>query len=341
MRAAILKGRGLIELDRSYPEPPCGISDIRLRVIFSGICGSDLHEFVAGPFLMPMPVVLGHEFCGEVVELGADVRGFDPGDKAVGVVYPSCGRCSYCRQGDFALCDLRAMAISERNGSFAEYVVAPARQLFLAPALLPADEAALIEPAAVACHAIRRARMMVGERVVVLGAGPIGLLLVRLARLAGAASVVVIEPTPGRRRRALDLGADLALAPDEEVEGPLMELTESRGADLVFEVSGTAAGFSQAQRLVRKQGRLILVALYPERRLELDASRAMQGEVDLVTSYWANDIDFRLALELVGSRKLDVRPLISDRVPLEGVQQAFARLAADRGNDAKVLVSCA
>src|SRR5438876_5044677 len=104
MRAAVLKARGRIEIDPAYPDPRPGPEDIQLRVRMTGICGSDLHEFVAGPLLMPMPVVLGHEFCGEVVEVGSEVRGFSQGDRAVGLIYPSCGRCEYCRHGDFTSC---------------------------------------------------------------------------------------------------------------------------------------------------------------------------------------------------------------------------------------------
>src|SRR5579863_2193904 len=173
MRAAVLKARGRIEIDREYSEPRPNPGDLRLRVRVTGICGSDLHEFVAGPLLTPMPVVLGHEFCGDVVEVGPDVRGFEQGDHAVGLIYPSCGRCEFCRHGDFTSCDMLELAVAEHNGSFAEYIAVPARQLFLVPPATPIDEAALIEPSSVACHSIRRSRLEIGERVVVIGAGPI------------------------------------------------------------------------------------------------------------------------------------------------------------------------
>src|SRR5258708_14891675 len=111
MRAAVLKARGRFEIDRVSPAPRLSPTDLKLRVLYSGICGSDLHEFVAGPLMAPMPAVLGHEFCADVVEVGADVRGFDIGDRAVGVIYPSCGRCEFCKRGDFTLCDMRQSAV--------------------------------------------------------------------------------------------------------------------------------------------------------------------------------------------------------------------------------------
>jgi len=340
MRAAILRERGRFEIDRAYPEPRLAAGDIKLRIKLSGICGSDLHEFAAGPLLAPMPSVLGHEFCGEVVEVGAEVRGFEAGDKAIGVIHPSCGRCEYCQHGDFTLCDMRVMAVTERNGSFAEYVAAPARQMFLVPPQTPHDEAALIEPSSVGCHAIRRSRLALGERVVVIGAGPIGLLITALARRAGADRIAVVEPAQARRQLAIQMGADVALDPGEEVEGPINEMTDARGADAVFECAGVAQAFESAQRLVRKQGRLVLVAVYQDRRLELRANRVLGNELDIIASYWANDVDFRNAVNLVASRKLDVRPLISRQFKLDEIQRAFELLAADRGQYGKLLIDC-
>jgi (R,R)-butanediol dehydrogenase/meso-butanediol dehydrogenase/diacetyl reductase len=340
MRAAVLKARGRIEIDRKYPDPSLKPSDLRLRVQVSGICGSDLHEFVAGPLALPMPAVLGHEFCGEIVEVGAEVRGFEEGDKAVGIIYAGCGNCEYCRRGIYTLCDMRAMAVAERNGSFAEYITAPARQMFLVPAATPKEEVALMEPSSVACHAIRRSGLTVGQHVIVMGAGPIGLLVTALARLGGADQIIVVEPGAGRRELALKMGADLALDPSSEIDGPVMELTESRGADIVFEASGNAAAFNQAQHLVRKQGRIVLVAVYEGRKLELRANRLVANEVDLIASYWADHVDFARSVNLVASRKLDVRPLISARYELDDIQKAFEALAADRGSYGKIIVNC-
>jgi len=184
---------------------------------------------------------------------------------------------------------MREMAVSERNGSFAQFVAAPARQMFLVPPQTPPKEAALIEPSSVACHAIRRSRMELGERVVVMGAVPIGLVIIALARRAGADRIAVVEPAENRRRLAIPMGADAGC------EG---------------------------------------------RRLELHANRVLGNELDVLASFWANDTDFRRAVDLVASRKLDVRPLISERVALDDLQNAFERLAADRGRYAKILVDC-
>ncbi len=340
MRAAVLKSCGHIELDPAYPEPPVGAGDLKLRVDYTGICGSDLHIFTVDPPMMKLPAVLGHEFCAQVVEVGPGARGFEVGDRAVGLIYPSCGRCEYCIQGDFTLCDLRAVATTERNGSFAEFISVPARQLFLVPPGTPTDEAAMIEPASVAVHAVRRSRLSVGERAVIFGGGPLGLLIMKLAQLGGADRVALVEPAEGRRQLARQYGADLVLDPADEIHGPIMDATDGRGADVVFEVSGSPMAFAQASRLVRKQGRLVIVAVYEVREVNFQPNRIVGNEVDVLPSFWANAVDFRRAVSLVASRKLDVRPLISGRVALDKMQNAFDGLIADRGSQSKILVAC-
>jgi len=125
MRAAVLKARGRFEIEPRVSRSRSLANRSETSLLFSGICGSDLHEFVAGPLMAPMPSVLGHEFCAEVVEVGADVRGFEIGDRTVGVIYPSCGRCEFCKRGDFTLCDMRELAVGERNGSFAQFIARP------------------------------------------------------------------------------------------------------------------------------------------------------------------------------------------------------------------------
>ena len=131
MRAAVLTKPGCFEFTRSYPEPQITNTDIKLKISYSGVCGSDLHIFSMKEGFIRLPQVLGHEFCGEVVEIGADVKGFNVGDKAVGLIDPSCGVCDYCRQGDFTLCDTKA--IFQRTGAFSDFITAPAWQMFSAP----------------------------------------------------------------------------------------------------------------------------------------------------------------------------------------------------------------
>lgn len=337
MRAAVLTNPGVFEFTRSYPEPRLSPTDIKLKVAFSGICGSDLHLFVMKEAPIKLPQVLGHEFCGEVVEVGSGVTSFKIGDKAVGIIDPSCGTCDLCRQGDFTLCERKAMF--ERSGSFADLIVAPANQMFAVPPETPDDEGAVIEPVSVAVHAIRRSRLALGENVVVLGGGPLGLLIMMLARQAGADKVILVEPAPSRRKLAAQLGADMALEPGPAVEDAVSKATVGKGAEVVFEVSGNVGAFAQAGNLLRKQGRLVLVAAFEVETLPLSPFTTLIKELEVIATFWANALDFQRAIKLVASRKLDVRPLISARVGLEDAQRAFDGLVKDKNSQIKVLFS--
>ena len=340
MRAAVLSSTKHIEIDPHYPEPPMNSADVKLKVNFTGICGSDLHCFVLGEQMTRIPSVMGHEFCAEVVEMGSEASGLKVGDRVAGLVYPSCGTCGYCLDGDYTLCDNLGRKMFERNGSFAEYISVPARQLVRIAPHTPAEEAALIEPLSVAVHAVRRAVLSIGDIVVVMGGGPLGLLITQLVKLSGAAKVVLVEPAENRRQLGSKFGADAAISPDETLGEQVRDLTGRRGVDAVFEVSGNPRAFDAACKLVDKLGKMILVAVYEDRQIKFNPNRLLNGEIDLLACFWSRQIDFRRAADLIASRQVDVRPLISGRISLEQMQQVFEMLATDRGSHSKVLVSC-
>jgi (R,R)-butanediol dehydrogenase / meso-butanediol dehydrogenase / diacetyl reductase len=154
-------------------------------------------------------------------------------------------------------------------------------------------------------------RLELGESVAIIGAGSIGHLIAGIARAAGASRVAVIEPAWNRRNLELQMGADLALDSTHESEAAILEMTNAHGADVAFETSGTAPGFEAALRLIRKQERLAMVALYEGRQLQLDANNAVLKELDLIATFWASDVDFRRAVDLISAQTLDVRALIS------------------------------
>lgn len=337
MRAAVLTKPGSFEFTRSYPEPQITNTDIKLKISYSGVCGSDLHIFAMKEPIVRLPHVLGHEFCGEVVEIGQDAKGFKLGDKAVGIIDPSCGVCDYCRQGDFTLCETRSLF--ERTGAFSDFITAPASQMFAVPHGTPDDEATLIEPVAVALHAVRRSRLSLGENAVVIGGGPLGLLIMLLARQAGAQHVVLVEPAASRREVGSKLGATLALKPGPEAEEAVRQLNGGQGAEVAFEVSGNVEAFRQARNFCRKQGRLIMVAAYETDPLPFSPNAMLAKELEISATFSANALDFQRAIRLVSNRNLDVRPLISGRTRLENVQQVFENLLRNKEDQIKVLLS--
>ena len=190
-----------------------------------------------------------------------------------------------------------------------------------------------------AVHAIRRSRISLGESAVVTGGGPLGLLIMLLAKQAGAENVVLVEPASSRRDLGSAMGATLALKPGPEAEKAVRELNGGQGAQVVFEVSGNVEAFRQAPNFCRKQGRLIMVAAYETDPLPLSPNAMVGKELEITATFWANALDFQRAIKLVSSRKLDVRPLISSRTTLENAQQVFDNLLRDKGSQIKVLFS--
>lgn len=226
MRAAVWHGRNDIRVeDVPLPvSPPAGW--VQIRVQWCGICGSDLHEYVAGPVFIPVDAphpltgikgqcILGHEFCGEIVELGAGVEGFSVGEPVAADACQHCGTCYYCTHGLYNICENLAFTGLMNNGAFAELVNVPANLLYKLPADFPAEAGALIEPLAVGMHAVKKAGSLLGQNVVVVGAGTIGLCTIMCAKAAGAAQVIALEMSGARKAKALEVGASHVIDPNE------------------------------------------------------------------------------------------------------------------------------
>lgn len=222
MRAAVWHGRHDIRVeDVPLPaEPPPGW--VQIRVHWCGICGSDLHEYLAGPVFIPVEAphpltglkdqcILGHEFSGEIVRLGNGVTGFAVGQAVAADACQHCGTCYYCRHGLYNICENLAFTGLMNNGAFAEYVNVPANLLYALPAGFPSEAGALIEPLAVGMHAVKKAGSLLGQNVVVVGAGTIGLCTIMCARAAGAAQVIALEMSSARKAKALEVGASQVL----------------------------------------------------------------------------------------------------------------------------------
>ena len=315
------------EVGLPVPQP----GEVLVRVEAVGICGSDVHIYEWTPgyeFLTPhFPLILGHEFAGEVVE--SRTGSFRPGEKVTSETGRICGKCFYCKQGKGVLCSLRTSFGRiglERNGAMAEFVAVHEDCLHRIPAGVSLEEAAVTEPAAVALGAVELARFFPGDVVVVLGPGPIGLLIVQMCKALGAGQVVISGQEADRPRLevAQKLGADLTLI--SENRDPLtkiMDLTQGLGAGVVFEASGSPAAAVSGLRMLRKAGEMILVGIYPE-PIPVDATHQMVRQMKSIKgSYGGAPLDWDRVLNLMASRKLNVAPLISNILPLERASEGF------------------
>jgi 2-desacetyl-2-hydroxyethyl bacteriochlorophyllide A dehydrogenase len=314
------------------PEPRAAPGQAVVAVAACGICGSDLHSYRSG-FAARPGQVLGHEFSGVVVE-APGVDGIEPGSRVTVRPLMPCGECAACRRGDPQLC-VRGLADSVgygRDGAFADRVLVPRAEVGLTVFPLPdaVDDraAALTEPLAVALHAVRRGPDISGADALVLGAGTIGLGVVAFLRLAGAASITVVDPSPLRRRAAVVQGADLCL-------DPAAADAEAASADLVFECAGADATMAAAIRAVRPGGAVVVSALFG-RRVEFSPDRLTAKEASLVGAFGYRD-EFAAVIEALASRAVDVEPLVSHELPLERIDEAF-RIQGNAAASLKVLV---
>ncbi len=315
---------------REAAQPKCLPGEVLVRVEAVGICGSDVHIYEWTPgydFLTQyFPLVLGHEFAGEVAEAKNLYR---PGDKVTSETGKTCGQCFFCKTGRGILCMMRTKLGRiglERNGAMAGYVAVPEECLHRLPPGVSLEEAAMTEPASVALGAVELAHFFPGDVIVILGPGPIGLLILQMSKAMGAGPVLVLG-TGGDRQRlkvAEEMGADYALISDKkETRQTVMDLTAGMGAGAVFEVSGSPAAAVVGLEMLRRAGEMILVGIYPQ-PIPLDATHQMVRQMKVVKgTYGGASLDWDRVLNLVASKKLNLRPLISQVLPLQEAEKGF------------------
>jgi L-idonate 5-dehydrogenase len=336
MVGAVLHRARDLRVERCHmPELKAG--QVLVRVRRAGICGSDLHYFTHGQcasFVPSRPFILGHEFVGEVAA-AANVKLPAVGARVVVNPASNCGQCPYCKGGRANLCPKLIMLGSAStkpptDGAFAHYVAVRADQCHEIPADFDDGHAAMIEPLAVAVHAVMRAGSVSGKSVLVLGAGPIGLLIAMTARVFDAMPLAISDPVATRRQTALKLGADKALVPDScELEQEVRELT-GEGFEVVFEASGEPTALRQAFNLVRAGGTIVQVGTLGANDLPLPANEIMARELRVLGSF-RYGAAFAEAVRLAVSGKLQLKQLISGVVPLKEINHAMTRAAAQNG----------
>ena len=324
MRASLLQRPGVFDVVE-VDDPHCAADEAVIRVAQCGVCGTDRSIF-RGEYAVAMPMVLGHEYSGTVVEVGRDVVGLEMGDRVV--VEPNVvdDVCFHCRAGRSHLClGLTPLGVA-RSGGFAELSAVPARYLYQIPDGMSLADASLVEPLACCVHGIDRAGVSVGDLVVVLGAGPIGCFLIQLARLSGATCVVAVEPALGRHEFARRAGATVVCAPGE-TPAVLHDLRGRVGADVVIEASGRLESAESSFGLVRRGGTVLLFGVYPQdQTMSVNAFRINEDELRVVGSL-NNPSTHARAIDLIASGRVIVDRVVTDVLPLAKIE-----LAMDLGN---------
>lgn len=336
MAAAVYRGEQTVTVEQ-LPVPSPGQGEVLLEISHCGICGSDLHMIMED---MGRPGSTGgHEFSGVVAGVGAGVNGWTVGDRAVGGFSPGCGECDLCRDGRSNLCVHKGIAgIDPYTGAFAAFKVCAVDDVLAVPAGLDLRTAALAEPTAVAVRGVRRSGARPGHRILVTGAGPIGLLTVAVLRAAGVDDVTISEPFPSRQQLAASVGATGVIEPSElpAVPGHPGRLVDSP-FDAAIDCSGRADAMEHALGLLGRRGTLVLSGT-GLRRPRFDSNRIILNELVVTGSVEYTRSDYEEALALLASGRIPTDRLIEpDDVPLSGMRQAMEELMTGQ-RPGKVLV---
>lgn len=339
-RAAFMTAVKQMEI-RELPMPRAESGEVVLHVEYVGVCGSDSHFFESGerkgkPF--GLPFILGHECAGTVVQAGAGAGDLREGDRVCFEPQITCGTCAYCRSGHYNMCpDVRFPSVPPYDGMLRDYVSIPAHLAYRLPENVSTMEGALIEPLAVGLSAASRGDVSLGQSVVILGAGCIGLLTMMACKARGASRVILCDLFSKRLEKALELGADAVInAKEEDTLSRVLELTGGEGADVVFETAGSPYTAAQTSDLVRRCGVVVMVGNIngetPYRFMDL-----MYKESEIRTIYRYRN-NFKTALEAVASGRIDVKKIVSHQFDFEDVQEAFENALYHREDVIKALI---
>jgi (R,R)-butanediol dehydrogenase/meso-butanediol dehydrogenase/diacetyl reductase len=332
MRAAVMQGLHKPLALETLPDPTPGEGELVVKVGRCGICGSDLHMTEDAGYGMKAGDVLGHEFAGEVVALGKGVEGIRTGDLVSVIPLKSCGQCAACKAGDLAWCDKFGL----QGGGYAEYALTRPNQCVVLPKSVSITDGAIVEPLAVALHGVSMSGIKPGDKVIVLGAGPIGLAVAFWARRAGASKVVMQDIAPHQRERALEMGATDFIVDRED---PVGASTRALGglADIVFECVGIPGLIAQAVQQLRGRGTIALLGLCNQPDT-FNSFAMLSKEIRLVTSAFFTRGEYETALDALDRGAAEPRALVTETVSLADTPAMFESLK-HRTRQCKVMIA--
>jgi len=345
MLAAKCHGKKDLRIDE-VEDRPLLPGEVRVAVAYGGICGSDMHYYhrgAVGDFAVREPLTLGHEISGTVVEFADDVQGLAPGMKAALDPSRPCLVCAYCREGRMNLCiNMFFLGSAGRfphvQGGFAQHLVLRADQIIPVPDDTDLLKLSVAEPLSVGLHAVARAGVLMGKRVLVAGSGPIGLLTARSARLAGAAEIVSTDIEDAPLRVACEqMGAHHAVNVAADPDGLARYEVDGGYFDVAFEASGSPQALESLFRVVRRGGRIVQVGMMPPGTAPVPVNALQAREIDFVGAFRANG-EFRHAVDLIVSGEVDVSPILSGTYRLADAVTAFER-AGDRKQVVKLHIA--
>lgn len=334
---AYVTAPGVIEF-RQKQLPDLGDLDVLIQLRAAAICGSDLHIYKGLHPSASLPVSIGHEAAGQVVDTGSGVTRLKPGDRVTIEPVLACGKCYFCVRGSYHLCQEISFHYRKGQGAFTPFFVATEKHVFKLPDGLTYEEGALVEPLSVALHAVKRSGLRLGQTSAVFGAGAIGLLVAALARQATGSLVFVSDINPFRLQKAIQMGATHAIH-SREVDPleTILQETAGLGVDASFEAVGLEATLLQSLKSLKKGGTATLLGIFEKPEVTLPVNLFVQREIRLAGSQGYN-WDFQDSLTLLQNGTLDLKPLITHRLKLTELNHAFELLLDPSSRSVKVLI---
>lgn len=331
MKAAVFYSPNDLRFEEA-PKPHPDVNEVLVEVERCGICGTDAH-IVHGAFPVPnVPLIIGHEFAGKIAEVGNDVTNVQTGDRVTVDINMACGTCYFCRRNSKLLCQNLQQLGVHTAGAMAEYVRAPAENVYRLPDSMSLGDAAFVEPLACTIHGQDRVSVNIGDTVVIIGGGPTGLAHVALAKLRGATRIIVSARHSSRQKRAEQLGADIVIDPTEgTVIQEVLEATDGLGADVVIEAVGSAQTYVDALNMVRSGGRVLAYGAAPqEAEIPLRPFDVFSKELSIVGSYAGSYETWPEAIEIIESGRLNPSLIVDTVEPLREIVNVMGTLKTDK-----------
>ncbi len=340
MKAAVLHKLLDLRLE-DVPIPQISSDEVLVRMKRVGICGSDIHYYLEGSvasFVVKEPLILGHECAGEIVEIGNEVKNLRTGQRVVIEPGFTCGKCEYCRTGRYNLCrEVKFYATPPFDGAFAEYVSAPEQNVFVMPDGMSFEEGAMIEPLAVGMMAAKMGEVTVQDTVAVLGAGPIGQMVLQAVRTFGVYETYVTDVVDYRLEYAKKYGAkEVINVSNEDIMEKFMKYTGNKGVDVVIEASGAPQSIQQSIDIVKPGGRIVLVG-YPPKDVQMPLSKVIAKELRIQGIHRYANV-YPTAMKAVSTGKAVVKPFVTNVFPLGRIKEAFEANVSKTGNPMKIQI---
>ncbi|MHA1298537.1 MAG: zinc-dependent alcohol dehydrogenase [Candidatus Helarchaeota archaeon] len=334
MKGAVFQAVRKIIIKEDLPKPKVKKDDVLIKVKYCGICGTDIESYETGS-LIPTGLILGHEFSGEIVEIGEAVKKLKVGDRVTANPNEPCFKCKWCMNNQENMCKKSPSAFgTTSNGALAEYIKVKAERIHLLPPNVSFEEGALVEPLAIAVYAVQESGIKLGENAVIFGAGTIGLSTLQVLQTI-ASEVYVIEPLEFNQKKALELGATEVLEPKDWTK--INKLTKKIGPDHIFDCAGTPKTYIDSLKLIRKGGQITVVGIHVE-------PFQMEGFVQLLLKnitmrgvYSYNQDTFRTTINLLRKKKVNVTPIITKKIKLNEIPEAFETLSNHNNTEIKIL----